>query len=64
MGPLTSRKGPSKPVWKALEFCCLGFLMEIAQGTKSLISEMYWLYSCQVRHRIRNIIRTGVYTVN
>ena len=45
MGPLTSGKGPRRLVWKALEFCCLELLTEIAQGSNFLISEMHWLYS-------------------
>lgn len=45
MGPLRSGKGPHRLVWKALKFCFLGFLTEIAQDTNSLISEMHWLYS-------------------
>lgn len=45
MRPFTRGKGPRRLVWKALEFCCLGFLVKIAQGANSLISERHWLDS-------------------
>lgn len=41
MRSLTSGKGPRSLGRETFEFCYLGFLMEIAQSTDSLISETH-----------------------
>lgn len=60
MGPLKSGKGPRRLVWKVLQFCCLGFLTETAQGTNCYFRKVQLKFSraACIHNRLGNELET------